>query len=630
MSPAKTRTAGNPVLVDCAVPPMPSAKVARIVRRSRLSRMSVPTDTANTNRNRTSLHNTFNHTPFHPSSASDREAREVPMEDEVTDGEVPAQEQVNKRKRETDFNAGGLYEDEIEGELTGDDEANTTASDSTKKRHKRKQCWQKSGTLAKRNRAHNLGTRTLKNLLAFVVELDILIQTLSGTTRKKCQVIPEPTISTGAEDPHDLEEIPSLDAHRAPLSDDTLPLNPPPRPSNSRNQHADDSYTRHFDASLYVRRPDDDTVICHPRVNLPALGLVINTRYKVVLCITCEHCINLKHIPNHIKQHQPGVVLSDNLISILANEYMIADDDSLPFPRKGFKPIFGLAIEQDIYHFCGHCDRGYSTLASLRAHQNSPERCPHPAQEQNTSYSGYAQSFFLGPHRAFFHIDIEALDLRAQDNTNHVSLFLDTHSMADDFSQTPLSGPAHSLDLSPFLHREGWLDHIKAYMPEAITDMPLILKYAAFGMPKKIAQIGDNDTLNSFNRIEPSSIEKYAGWLNRLFLSVIHCARGWEHAYAFSLTDAQKTCAAQLYEALDTDVDSPIISARLHALSLSLFGHEKQDHRADKYFSAVSCFLVLASFRNTGQLKFPSEITQIIAALVYCNRTTMLLEAEHI
>jgi hypothetical protein len=97
------------------------------------------------------------------------------------------------------------------------------------------------------------------------------------------------------------------------------------------------------------------------------------------------------------------------------------------------------------------------------------------------------------------------------------------------------------------------------------------------------------------------------------------------------LTVGQEEVIERLYWQLQSAEDmGEVILETIQDLAFSLFSHMNTDHTADKYFSAVNCFLVLSSVRPDGQFKMAGEITQVIAALVYCNRTAMLNHAQGI
>ncbi|THH13339.1 hypothetical protein EW146_g6867 [Bondarzewia mesenterica] len=439
---------------------------------------------------------------------------------------------------------------------------------------------------------------------------------------KRCTFYAGVPTSSLPDDPQDLDPLPSGDLQRHSSLSHTKIMSPSPySPTASPKAFTlpEPSSKPPFEESLYFWPPDEHTVVIHPRINLPALGLIVNTKYKIVICISCRHAVSLSTVATHLKKHARAIHSPPGLAESLAQEYGIDDNTPLSFPRDHPPPIFGIEVEEAPFYFCSRCRRGYT------AHSR----------------------------RAYFPVDEKRLQPSTIQNSDHVKLFLSALSPLEDFAKLPLIAPAHDLDLGTFMHRERWIDHVQGFTPDTIADIvrastpldgPLhglrphtvmyikgiqqvITKHAAFGIPRKFAQVGDGQTLVSFNRVEPSTVDKYAGWLNRLLVSVIRFARGWTHAYTFPLTEQQKTNAFTLYDALNNGAD---LFHHIHALTFSLFAHIKTDHHQDKYFSAVNRFLVLASLHPKGHFKQASEITQIIAALVYCNRTTMFYESEQL
>jgi hypothetical protein len=288
-------------------------------------------------------------------------------------------------------------------------------------------------------------------------------------------------------------------------------------PSLSSDEDEDDSIPDsdldEFDQLQCERVPDEDTVIHHRTFNLPQLGIVVNTRHRVIICLTCEYTTSPATLVRHIKTHFPGTVLLDNIGATLKAEYQLLDPASVKIPRNNPAPIFGLKIEPKLLYFCVRCNRGYKNQYSLRAHQSGLGRCPRLPGQANGSIIGHGQSFILGPNRRFFRVDVSKL--RRQQSA--AKLFVDTFPPSINFSQIPLGMPDNEQDLGQFAHREHWMEHLSPYTPDQITDaaratipqdgvlhslrpftikymyavQALIKKHASFGINKLIAQVGE-------------------------------------------------------------------------------------------------------------------------------------------
>ena len=101
---------------------------------------------------------------------------------------------------------------------------------------------------------------------------------------------------------------------------------------------------------------------------------------------------------------------------------------------------------------------------------------------------------------------------------------------------------------------------------------------------------------------------------------------GWESNYKCPLTSAQTAACARLRTALESNTSDSTIQALVHSLAFHLFSHSATQWSDDKYFSPVNRALVLLSRREEGSWHPAGVITQIIAALVYCIRSTMLYQ----
>lgn len=74
------------------------------------------------------------------------------------------------------------------------------------------------------------------------------------------------------------------------------------------------------------------------------------------------------------------------------------------------------------------------------------------------------------------------------------------------------------------------------------------------------------------------------------------------------------------------NVEQAILEGIAHRAINSLFSHINANNDNSKYFSAVSCFVVIASFEHDMHLRRASTLTNQINALVYCNRSSQLHE----
>ena len=134
--------------------------------------------------------------------------------------------------------------------------------------------------------------------------------------------------------------------------------------------------------------------------------------------------------------------------------------------------------------------------------------------------------------------------------------------------------------------------------------------------------------MDTFTDLKVATIDRYGSWLDRLLVNVIRCARAWDNPYTFNLTAQHITNCQRVFTGLEHEVDATIMLSLIHTLALSLWAHIKPSHKQDKYYSPINAFIALASVKPNGEIKQGSDISQIIAALMYSGRTVLLWEME--
>jgi hypothetical protein len=257
----------------------------------------------------------------------------------------------------------------------------------------------------------------------------------------------------------------------------------------------------------------------HATYNLPGLGLIVNKLLRILICTSCGRGLSFEHAEAHINAHFRGTKFPDNLVSDLCKEFNLVHPCNLPHPKNMPRAYFGLEIFPEPFFFCTRCGHGYSSLLSLRKHQNDRTQtfCPEEPEERHRCYYGYAQTFITGPHRSYFRVDISHLQ-RCQNTTiDVISRFRSGIAPPIDFSKVEYQNPINDKDLGQFMHRERWMDHIEGMSPQTVAEacrtpqptdgylhglialvekyvenvQPLIRKHASFGIPKATAQIGE-------------------------------------------------------------------------------------------------------------------------------------------
>jgi ammonia channel protein AmtB len=129
-----------------------------------------------------------------------------------------------------------------------------------------------------------------------------------------------------------------------------------------------------------------------------------------------------------------------------------------------------------------------------------------------------------------------------------------------------------------------------------------------------------------FRVVEPATLKKYTAHLVKIITFVIRFTLGWTTGYTILITEEQRELAGLIRQAiLENETPEKVIHL-IHLMSYALFSHQPTTPQEDKYYSAVIRYLVIASLTEQGHFLAAGNITQIIAAIVYCIRSTMLYQ----
>ncbi|KAJ6447759.1 hypothetical protein C8R45DRAFT_1115710 [Mycena sanguinolenta] len=408
------------------------------------------------------------------------------------------------------------------------------------------------------------------------------------------------------------------------------------------------------------RGPDVNTVVFHPKFNLPSFDIVINTLYHIVICLSCEVAIEPSTIESHVRGHWSALHVTPGMGPALIKEFDLCPLSQVVVPHPPPAPIFGLALTSDIYWFCDRCHRGYSTREILRSHQNTKDLCPRAPDERNTWKTGLAQIFTLGGSKRYFRVDIRLPNSVNASADATLQIFHSTRPPAFNYSKIMSGKPRREQDTNTFLKREGWLSHIEGYEGSELAEscrmstpaddplhklaklvigyisriQPEIIHQAGFGMQKLLADVGVSTNLTAtFNTINKDSCENYGRYLWKLVYNLLRQIDDDEdiHApYIYPLTAHQTACLKELASLTRRDLPREEQELICHRAIHSLFSHKKQDNRGSKYFNAVICFSVITSFKPSLELHRAGQISSNFMKLVYANRTSQLLEIRHL
>jgi hypothetical protein len=82
---------------------------------------------------------------------------------------------------------------------------------------------------------------------------------------------------------------------------------------------------------------------------------------------------------------------------------------------------------------------------------------------------GYGQ-LISGVNRRIIEVKIDALIKKEDVNLDHVSWFRQGITPSRDYSKIAVLVPENHSNLSSFFHRDGWLEHVKGYLPQDLFE----------------------------------------------------------------------------------------------------------------------------------------------------------------
>ncbi|KAF8956790.1 hypothetical protein BDZ97DRAFT_1925160 [Flammula alnicola] len=408
----------------------------------------------------------------------------------------------------------------------------------------------------------------------------------------------------------------------------------------------------------YLREPTPYTVVHHPAFNLPALAIVIDTRFRSVICMEHQRVTDYSGLRNHIQRHVKHIEFPEDLVTRLETEYNLVHPADIAYTNEPIEPVFGVPILPNPHHFCGDCGRGYMELETLRVHHATPDRCTDRIAA-SPDRTGYGQAIVKGKFCRIFQVDVSKLRRIAHAPTPYSQIFIDNHPLPVDYSKNRIRGPEDDLNLSQFYYHEGWIQVVDSYSPAAIIEacrnsteddqygqelkdasrryltsiQAVIRDHTTNGLPRTIAQlIPDQTSNNVFNAIGEAAINKYSLTLHRLIFNIIRQLFGpWESLVKYpTLAPVQQEAFRELINCLQEKKPATAIDACFHQVCLAIFGHEKHvyetSRKLDKFFSPVNTYVVYRSVKPAGNFDKASNITQTIAHLTYSIRATYLKE----
>jgi hypothetical protein len=205
----------------------------------------------------------------------------------------------------------------------------------------------------------------------------------------------------------------------------------------------------------------------------------------VCVCINCRHAVRQSHIHGHLGDH-PEFKKAKHLLPkkevisrALMNLSLIGEREAVKLPAGPIPPFPFLDLPRDkqghpLGRYCLLCDHCCTSDDTMRRHLNNPALHPdrqedlakYPINEHFTR--GFVQRFFVMLHgSAYFRVD--PLLLGVQKDSDFDIFYSSTHGAQNQSdAPSPETSGTHNAgnepwDLTPYLARTGWLEHLRGY-----------------------------------------------------------------------------------------------------------------------------------------------------------------------
>ncbi|KDQ49260.1 hypothetical protein JAAARDRAFT_51811 [Jaapia argillacea MUCL 33604] len=222
--------------------------------------------------------------------------------------------------------------------------------------------------------------------------------------------------------------------------------------------------------------PDQNTVTDDLRLN--SAGLVVNTAFRVLVCLSCyeEHilqtCINPTTAAKHARtQHALRHIKEDFNAYLLTAYPLLAQGPSQPMESVSAIPgIPVLGQPTSLVHFCPSCHRGYTNKSSYRCHKCTP--VPFTQRMGLTSLQptlSHGQTFYHGNRVHIFPVTLPPLN---PSSPSSGAFFKFKASLpAIDAPSDEIVIPENYRELCQFISREGWLSHVEKHSWSGLLSM---------------------------------------------------------------------------------------------------------------------------------------------------------------
>ena len=181
-------------------------------------------------------------------------------------------------------------------------------------------------------------------------------------------------------------------------------------------------------------------------------GFVVNTRWKLAICLDCKCGVDSKGLYAHINRHISPQRVTHEYCKSVITEYGLSTRYGLKIPTSVVPAIFGLAVIPDMY-YCSKCGYAACHRRTVVRHHNRGQPCPN-----SDILCGPAQSFFPKARINFFGVRIPLP--RPTEPSKVLISTLFKAQVAPTQATSLITIPSDTRDMHHFLSLGDWFEEV--------------------------------------------------------------------------------------------------------------------------------------------------------------------------
>ncbi|KAJ7177469.1 hypothetical protein C8R43DRAFT_942737 [Mycena crocata] len=450
-----------------------------------------------------------------------------------------------------------------------------------------------------------------------------------------------------------------------PVAHPAVP-NPLASTFTSSQMHAMAAYNLSSQPSQPPSLPGSSAVVDTSPLNL--FGLLINTEYGVVICVSHGCCIPPGDVPGHLKLSHSFTASAAQLqqLQLLFAQHCVHVVPQTVSPPPFNSPAFvGVTVHGDGW-ICRDCP--YACRKQKQMAEHWRQRHPANGPTYLSAERGPIQTLFAPLHRRFFAVYYPSAE-RASSEV--VDAYLEQIGNPYRSAGLPVWRVTDTREVPPFERATGWHSHLRPFAASRaeVSNLRALYRLShhtqrrADGrdrffhlVPAYVARVGEmlhafpyysRRRLHTFpvaastpaydHYCTPGTIQKYSRVLEQIVTAVIatfepECLT----PYRFALTAAENAAIAsyrvELHAPLGPADEQLASFHKLVAVILLARPPAAEDpvdplHVPNKFDYPIEGLCALLSLREDGSMQPPQGVTPLLAALKFLIRGTMFYEA---